>query len=78
MKYHIKLGSIPFLLLGLTSCNTAEQMICLINQSTATIHENREAVEGSTAAIRKNKELVEKSNRAIEENYHILKAVKES
>jgi hypothetical protein len=78
MKSRTLLVVLPFFSLGLTGCGQAEKMICLINQSTYTIHENREAIEASTYEIQRNRQLVEQSSRAIEENNRHLEQMSES
>ena len=64
-------------LLGLTSCSTLNEMICLINRSTEAISANEEAVEASTEVIRQNAEVINASTQTIEENKRQLEAVKE-
>lgn len=78
MKNHLKLLALYSCTMGLSGCSTAEQLISHINQSTATIHENRETIDSSTRVIRQNRELIEESNDAIEENYRLIKAAKDA
>ncbi len=55
----------------LSSCHLAD----MVNEGTAAIQANREAVEMSTQAIYDNIEAIEKSNRAIEENKRKLEEI---
>ncbi len=64
----------PIVLLTLASCGTIDRMNGLINQSTESIHCNREVIERSTETIRHNGELINQSTRALEEKRHQLDA----
>lgn len=64
----------PILLAILSSCGTAERLNCLINQSTASIHANREIVEMNTQMIRHNAQVINASTETIKENQHQLEA----
>ena len=68
---------LSFALLGLTSCGTVNEMICLINNSTEAIYANEEAVEASTEVIRQNAQIISASTEAVKENRHQLEAMHE-
>lgn len=78
MKEYLKLLALAPLSIGLVSCSTAEQMIYHINESTAAIHENREAVQASTEMIMENRDAVQQSTEVIKENHRVLEKVKNS
>lgn len=73
MKKNLML--LPVLAVGLASCGTANQMICLIDQSTEAIHCNREAVESSTVVIDENAMIINASTETIKENGRRLQAI---
>lgn len=66
---------IPVMLITMTSCGTVQRLNCMIEQSTESIHANREAIESSTYVIQRNAQLIDESSKAIEENRRHLEAV---
>ena len=62
-----------FLMSFLTSCGDVNQLNDSINQSTYSIHENRQAIENSTRAILENRQSIVNSTQVIHQNTNAIK-----
>ncbi len=69
---------IPLFAMQLSGCSTIDRMNDLVNESTYSIHSNREAVERSTTTIRQNARLVNESTQSLIENHRLLDAASKS
>lgn len=68
----------PLMVMSLSGCAKIDQMNSVVQQSTESIHANREAVEINTATIYQNSYFVEESTKALEQNRLLLEKAGES